>query len=97
MIADPKRFTNGSYQTLAAYAHSKGLLLGAYLDMGNHTCDWGHALPPKGDGEFPDGPGSYMHEATDVSTLARWGVDQIKVDGESSPLLVHTRANPCQL
>ena len=81
LVADPRRFTNGSLATLASYAHSKGLALGAYLDMGNHTCDWGHPPPPKSDGEFPNGPGSYLHEATDIATLARWGLDQVKVDG----------------
>lgn len=81
LVADPRRFTNGTFEALAAYAHSKGLQLGAYLDMGNHTCDWGHPPPPKSDGEFPDGPGSYLHEATDIFTLARWGIDQVKVDG----------------
>ena len=81
LVADPLRFTNGSLENLAAYAHKKGLFLGAYLDMGNHTCDWGHPPPPKGDGEFPNGPGSYTHEATDIATLARWGIDQVKVDG----------------
>ncbi|MDA8539165.1 hypothetical protein N9K47_00305 [bacterium] len=81
LVADPRRFSNGTLESLANYAHSKGLQLGAYLDMGDHTCDWGHPPPPKGDGEFPNGPGTYLHEATDVATLARWGVDQVKVDG----------------
>ena len=71
----------GSFATLAAYAHSRNLTLGAYLDEGNHTCDWGHAKPPGGDGEHPWGPGSYMHEEADVATLVSWGVDQIKMDG----------------
>jgi hypothetical protein len=81
LVADPRRFSNGTLAATAAYAHARGLQLGAYLDMGNHTCDWGHPPPPKGDGEFPNGPGTYLHEATDVATLARWGISQVKVDG----------------
>eukprot|EP01047_Picozoa_sp_COSAG01_P052141 COSAG01_NODE_5454_length_4255_cov_3.187199_3_plen_999_part_00 len=81
LVADPTRFTNGSFESLATYAHSRGLLLGAYLDMGNHTCDWGHQPPPKSDGEFPYGPGSYSHEAADIGTLSSWGVNQVKGGG----------------
>lgn len=79
LIADPKRFTNGTLAALAAYVHARGLRLGSYLDFGNHTCAYGHNAS-SGKGEYPAGPGSYGHVQTDVATLARWGVDHVKVD-----------------
>jgi hypothetical protein len=47
--------------------HSKGLLFGLYVALGNHTCS--HKMP-----------GSYGHIALDAKTLTGWDVDLLKVD-----------------
>ena len=63
---DTSRFPSG-IAALADYVHSRGLLLGLYTDVGTKTC--------KG-----DRPGSFGHYAQDAKTLARWGVDFVKMD-----------------
>lgn len=65
LVADPSKFPNGM-KALGDYIHSKGLLFGIYEDRGSKTCQ-GLA-------------GSYLHEATDIQTFARWGVDYLKLD-----------------
>jgi alpha-galactosidase len=52
---------------LAATLHAAGLRLGVYTDAGANGCG----------GNFE---GSYGHYQKDVNTLARWGVDAVKVD-----------------
>jgi alpha-galactosidase len=53
-------------KALAAYVHSKGLLLGMYSSPGPRTC-----------GGFE---GSYGHEEQDARMYAEWGVDYLKYD-----------------
>ncbi len=64
-IADPKRFPHG-IKYLADYAHSKGLKLGIYSDVGLKTCQ-GRA-------------GSYGYYDIDAQTYASWEVDYLKFD-----------------
>ncbi|XP_028923825.1 alpha-galactosidase A [Ornithorhynchus anatinus] len=64
--ADPDRFPGG-IRRLANYVHSKGLKLGIYEDVGNHTCA-GY-------------PGSFGAYELDAQTFADWGVDLLKFDG----------------
>lgn len=52
---------------LAATLHAAGLKLGVYTDAGREGCGAGTA-------------GSYGHYQQDMDTLARWGVDAVKVD-----------------
>jgi alpha-galactosidase len=65
IVADATGFPSG-IKALADYVHSKGLKLGVYTDAGRLTCQ--------------KRPGSYEHEAQDVSTYAEWGVDYVKID-----------------
>jgi alpha-galactosidase len=53
-------------KALAAYVHSKGLMLGIYSSPGPKTC-----------GGYE---GSYQHEVQDAKTYARWGIDYLKYD-----------------
>ncbi len=53
-------------KALAAYVHSKGLLIGIYSSPGPRTC-----------GGFE---GSYGHEEQDAATFAAWGMDYLKYD-----------------
>ncbi|KAL0478270.1 alpha-galactosidase [Acrasis kona] len=65
MIPDPVRFPRG-IKFLADYAHSKGLKLGIYSDVGDKTCQ-GY-------------PGSANHYEIDAKTFAKWEVDYLKLD-----------------
>jgi alpha-galactosidase len=60
-----KKFPSGM-KALADYAHSKGLKLGIYSDVGYKTC-----------GGLPASRG---HEFQDALTYARWGIDYLKYD-----------------
>ncbi|XP_044771717.1 alpha-N-acetylgalactosaminidase isoform X1 [Neomonachus schauinslandi] len=67
LVPDPKRFPNG-IAFLADYAHSLGLKLGIYGDMGNFTC-MGY-------------PGTTLDKVIqDAQTFAEWKVDMLKLDG----------------
>jgi alpha-galactosidase len=63
--SDPTRFPSG-VKALGRYVHARGLRLGIYLDAGSRTC--------------AQRPGSAGHLGQDARTLARWGVDFVKVD-----------------
>jgi alpha-galactosidase len=63
--ADPQNFPDG-IPAVASYVHGLGLKLGMYLDVGTQTC--------------MQRPGSAGFFAQDVSTLASWGADFLKVD-----------------
>lgn len=63
--ADRIRFPSG-IKALARYVHARGLRLGIYLDAGSKTC--------------AQRAGSAGHDAQDARTVARWGVDFVKVD-----------------
>jgi alpha-galactosidase len=65
IVPDPERFAPG-IKALADYVHSKALKLGIYTDAGRMTCE--------------KRPGSYEHEAQDISTYASWGIDYVKID-----------------
>eukprot|EP01084_Bolivina_argentea_P097417 175116_1 len=65
-MADPIRFPNG-IKGVAEYIHKKGLKLGLYNDIGNHSC--------KG---FS---GIGGHYTLDANTFASWDIDMIKIDG----------------
>ncbi|XP_035954185.1 alpha-N-acetylgalactosaminidase isoform X1 [Halichoerus grypus] len=67
LVPDPKRFPNG-IAFLADYAHSLGLKLGIYGDMGNFTC--------------MRYPGTTLDKVIqDAQTFAEWKVDMLKLDG----------------
>nr|XP_036862753.1 alpha-N-acetylgalactosaminidase isoform X2 [Manis javanica] len=67
LVPDPKRFPHG-IAFLADYAHSLGLKLGIYEDMGNFTC-MGY-------------PGITLDKVVqDAQTFADWKVDMLKLDG----------------
>ncbi|XP_055993494.1 alpha-N-acetylgalactosaminidase [Sorex fumeus] len=67
LIPDQKRFPNG-IAFLADYAHSLGLKLGIYEDLGNFTC-MGY-------------PGTTLDKVVqDAQTFAEWKVDMLKLDG----------------
>ncbi|XP_058424223.1 alpha-N-acetylgalactosaminidase isoform X1 [Diceros bicornis minor] len=67
LLPDPKRFPNG-IAFLADYAHSLGLKLGIYEDLGNFTC-MGY-------------PGTTLDKVVqDAETFAKWKVDMLKLDG----------------
>ncbi|XP_004642666.1 alpha-N-acetylgalactosaminidase [Octodon degus] len=67
LVPDSKRFPHG-IAFLADYAHSLGLKLGIYADMGNLTC-MGY-------------PGTTLDKVEqDAQTFAEWKVDMLKLDG----------------
>uniref|UniRef100_A0AC11E5D6 Alpha-N-acetylgalactosaminidase n=1 Tax=Ovis aries TaxID=9940 RepID=A0AC11E5D6_SHEEP len=72
LVPDRKRFPHG-IAFLADYAHSLGLKLGIYEDLGNFTC-MGY-------------PGTTLDKVVqDAQTFAEWKVDMLKLDGcYSSP------------
>ncbi|XP_012597309.1 alpha-N-acetylgalactosaminidase [Microcebus murinus] len=66
LVPDPKRFPHG-IAFLADYAHSLGLKLGIYEDIGNLTC-MGY-------------PGTTLDKVVqDAWTFAEWKVDMLKLD-----------------
>ncbi|KAM7182465.1 alpha-N-acetylgalactosaminidase isoform 2-T2 [Macrochelys suwanniensis] len=67
LIPDPERFPRG-IKALADYAHSRGLKLGIYGDMGTYTC-----------GGYPGTTLDRVEQ--DALTFAEWGVDMLKLDG----------------
>ncbi|CAL8082615.1 unnamed protein product [Calicophoron daubneyi] len=66
LLPDPSRFPSG-LRELSDYIHKRGLLFGIYLDYGKYTCA-GY-------------PGTLGHLEEDAKSLAKWGVDYVKVDG----------------
>lgn len=67
LVPDRKRFPKG-IAFLADYAHSLGLKLGIYEDLGNFTC-MGY-------------PGTTLDKVVqDAQTFAKWKVDMLKLDG----------------
>ncbi|XP_049628407.1 alpha-N-acetylgalactosaminidase-like [Suncus etruscus] len=67
LIPDKERFPNG-IAFLADYAHSLGLKLGIYEDLGKFTCS-GY-------------PGTTLDKVVlDAQTFAEWKVDMLKLDG----------------
>lgn len=73
LVADPQKFPNGM-KAVSDYVHSKGLKFGMYSCAGTRTCAW-H-------------PGSFDHEYQDAKTFASWGVDFLKYDYCSKPLMI---------
>ena len=69
---DPAKFPHGM-RALADYVHHRGLKLGLYEDVGTSTCA-GY-------------PGSFGYEARDAARFAAWGVDYLKYDFCTHPLL----------
>jgi alpha-galactosidase len=65
LVGDPVKFPGGM-KALGDYIHGKGLKYGIYECRGFLTCQ--------------KLPGSFGHEARDMSTFASWGVDYIKLD-----------------
>lgn len=80
LVPDPKRFPNG-IAFLADYAHSLGLQLGIYEDLGNFTC-MGY-------------PGTTLDKVVrDAQTFATWKVDMLKLDGCFSTPEEHAKGYP---
>jgi alpha-galactosidase len=65
LVADPVKFPHGM-KWLAMQVHRRSLRFGMYISAGVETC--AHY------------PGSFGHLGQDIGTLARWGVDYLKVD-----------------
>jgi alpha-galactosidase len=65
IVADPVRFASGMAK-LAEDVHAKGLRIGTYTCAGSMTCQ--------------QRPGSLDHEAADMATYSKWGIDYVKVD-----------------
>lgn len=64
----------------ASYVHALGLRFGAYLDASNNwNCE--------------EAPGAFGFDATDVKTLASWGVDYVKADWGCSDSTVPPASN----
>jgi len=63
---ESKKFPSGM-KHLSDYVHQKGLKFGLYTSVGDETC--------KG-----KRPGSFGHYETDANTLAKWGIDFVKMD-----------------
>lgn len=73
LVVNKDRFPSGM-RSLADYIHSKGLKLGVYTDLTDHSCG--------------PGPGSGGHYSLDAKTFAlEWDADYLKVDycGSSVP------------
>ena len=66
LVPDLTRFPNGM-KVVADYMHERGLKLGMYAALGNHTCS--HKMP-----------GSYGKAEADARLFADWGVDLVKID-----------------
>ena len=58
IMADPRKWTDGSLKAIADYVHSKGLLFGTYTDRGTKTC--------------AGRPAAQDHESDDAKTYAEW-------------------------
>lgn len=65
LVPHQVRFSHG-IKSLADYAHSRGVKLGIYSDVGLATCQ--------------GRPGSYDHYEIDAKTFADWGIDYLKLD-----------------
>lgn len=70
MVPDKKRFPNGIH-SLVKYAHSKGVKLGIYTDIGTKTC-----------AGYPATRGDHQEDYTqvDAQTFGEWEIDSLKVD-----------------
>ncbi|XP_005379452.1 PREDICTED: alpha-N-acetylgalactosaminidase [Chinchilla lanigera] len=80
LVPDSKRFPHG-IAFLADYAHSLGLKLGIYEDMGNLTC-MGY-------------PGTTLDKVEqDAQTFAEWKVDMLKLDGCFSTRMDRAKGYP---
>jgi len=66
LVGDPDRFPSGM-SFIGEELHKLGLKYGIYGDIGTYTC-----------GGYP---GSEGHLALDAFTIAKWGVDMLKLDG----------------
>lgn len=64
LAPNPERFPRG-IKFLSDYAHSKGMYLGIYSDIGPLTCQ--------------KYPASYGHYEQDAMTFAHWGIDFLKL------------------
>ena len=73
LYPDPDRFPSG-IKALADYVHSKGLKFGIYSDAGTMTCG--------------NQPGSFGYEEKDAQLLAEWGVDYLKYDTVTAPIML---------
>ena len=72
LVPDRHRFPNG-IKSLADYAHSRGVKLGIYEDVGRFTCQkYPGTLSPDG---------SIDYTAIDAKTFSDWGIDSLKLDG----------------
>jgi alpha-galactosidase len=65
LMANPLRFPNGM-RWVGEQLHRRGLKFGLYISAGVETC--------------ARYPGSFGHLSQDISELARWGIDYLKVD-----------------
>eukprot|EP00038_Savillea_parva_P012280 m.203539 g.203539 ORF g.203539 m.203539 type:complete len:494 (-) comp22148_c0_seq1:61-1542(-) len=73
--ANASRFPEG-IAALADYVHSKGLRLGLYTNMGPHMGDGSPGLNCSS--------GLCEQARHDIETMASWGIDSIKIDGDMS-------------
>lgn len=76
IVPDPIRFPSGM-KALADYVHGKGMKLGLYGDIGDHTCGGFIGFNVSA---VPD-PVADAKLAADAETMLLWGMDSLKVDG----------------
>ena len=72
LVPDKHLFPNG-IKSLADYAHSKGVALGIYEDVGTATCE-----------NYPgtrSANGSVDYTYIDAETFTDWGIGSLKLDG----------------
>jgi len=65
---DPSKFPHGM-RSISDYLAVRGIGLGLYTDITNHTC-----------GPDLGGPGSWGHYAQDAASFAEWNITYLKVD-----------------
>ena len=74
-MANRSKFPSGTLAETAAYVEQRGLKLGIYTDLGEHTCA---GFPGSGGPKNADG--SWGHYCQDAATFAAWGIHYIKQD-----------------
>ena len=74
-MANRSKFPSGTLAETAAYVEQRGLKLGIYTDLGEHTCA---GFPGSGGPKNADG--SWGHYCKDAATFAAWGIHYIKQD-----------------
>ena len=78
LVGNRNRFPSGIAE-LVNYAHSKGVQLGIYEDVGTLTC--GGYPGTRSTDPGPNKTQHIDHTIVDAETFSSWGVDSLKLDG----------------